>query len=95
MALVGQHEHNTRCRPKVVVADHKYGTAENYVACHERGINHALGRCEAKGSAGESEIFPEDQFTYQRPTDTYLCPGGQCCAADAIRTATGLGICRR
>ena len=32
--LVDQHESNTRCQVQTVVADHKYGTNENYVICH-------------------------------------------------------------
>src|SRR5438132_327960 len=33
MDLVDQHEKNTRCQVQNVVADHKYGTSQNYVAC--------------------------------------------------------------
>src|SRR5207247_172104 len=38
MELIDQHENNTRCTVRSVVADHKYGTNENYVACLARGI---------------------------------------------------------
>src|SRR5438270_1577761 len=38
MELLDQHEKNTRSQVQTVVADHKYGTAENFVACQERGI---------------------------------------------------------
>src|SRR5437867_5435715 len=31
--LLEQHESNTRCQAQIVVADHKHGTSENYVAC--------------------------------------------------------------
>src|SRR5438093_1365864 len=37
MELIDQHEKNTRCTVRSVVADHKYGTNENYVACLARG----------------------------------------------------------
>src|SRR5439155_1226750 len=38
MTLIDQHQSNTRSQAQTVVADHKYGTAENFVACQERGI---------------------------------------------------------
>jgi transposase len=76
MALVQQHEQNTRCGVRTVVADHKYGTAENFVACHQRGVVTHLG--DAKAKAGKVEgIYPEDQFKYDPQTDTYACPAGQ------------------
>lgn len=75
-AVMDQHEQNTGCPIRKVVADHKYGTAENFVACHERGVVTHLG--DAKAKAGKAEgIFSEDQFNYQPHTDTYLCPAGQ------------------
>src|SRR6266496_3644411 len=43
MELIDQHEKNTRCTVRTVVADHKYGTNENYVACQERGIETHMG----------------------------------------------------
>jgi len=76
MDLVAQHEQNTHCQPKVVVADHKYGTAENYVACQEKGIVTHLG--DAKAKAGKVEgIFPESHFKYQSTEDTFLCPAAK------------------
>lgn len=42
-AVMDQHEQNTGCQIRKVVADHKYGTAENFVACHERGVVTHLG----------------------------------------------------
>jgi transposase len=75
-ALMEQHEHNTDCQIKTVVADHKYGTAENFVACHQQGVVTHLG--DAKAKRGKSEgIFGEDRFAYQPASDTYVCPAGQ------------------
>ena len=51
MTLVEQHEQNTRCQVKAAVADHKYGTAENFVACHQQGIVTHLGDAKAKADA--------------------------------------------
>jgi transposase len=76
MALVEQHEQNTRCQVKTAVADHKYGTAENFVACHQKGIVTHLGDAKAKAGKVE-EIYPESHFKYDPKADQYLCPAGQ------------------
>ncbi|HEY4248707.1 MAG TPA: IS1182 family transposase [Lacunisphaera sp.] len=76
MTLVEQHEQNTRCQVKTAVADHKYGTAENFVACYQKGIVTHLGDAKAKAGKVE-EIYPESQFKYDPKADHYLCPAGQ------------------
>ena len=59
-----------------MLADHEYGTAENFILCHEQGIVTHLG--DAQPQRGQVEgIFSEAQFGYQPATDTYLCPAGQ------------------
>lgn len=76
MDLVAQHEQNTECAVRTAVADHKYGTVENFLACHQKGIVTQLG--DAKAKAGQvAGIFGEDRFEYQPASDTYLCPAGQ------------------
>jgi len=75
-ALMEQHEQNTECQLKTVVADHKYGTAENFVACHQQGVVTHLGDAKAKRGKVEG-IFSEERFEYQPASDTYLCPAGQ------------------
>lgn len=75
-ALMEQHQQNTRCELKKVVADHKYGTAENFVLCHEQGVVTHLGDAKAKRGKVEG-IFSEDRFAYHPATDTYVCPAGQ------------------
>jgi len=76
MDLVAQHEQNTECAVRTAVADHKYGTVENFLACHQKGIVTHLG--DAKAKAGQvAGIFGEDRFEYQPASDTYLCPAGQ------------------
>ena len=37
-SLVDQHEANTRLEVETVVADSKYGTVENFLACHDKGV---------------------------------------------------------
>ena len=76
MAVVVQHEQNTRCGARTAVADHKYGTAENFVACHQKGIVTHLG--DAKAKAGQvAGIFPESAFAYDAKGDQFVCPAGQ------------------
>jgi transposase len=74
--LLEQHQQNTDCAVKKVVGDHKYGTAENFVLCHEQGVVTHLGDAKVKGGQAAG-IFSEESFAYQRPSDTYLCPAGQ------------------
>src|SRR5438034_4094374 len=78
MTLIDQHQSNTRSRAQTVVADHKYGTAENFVACQERGITTHLG--DALGKARhrrERTIFGDEAFTYAPLHNIYRCPAGQ------------------
>lgn len=76
MNLVQQSQENTGDAMSTVVADHKYGTAENYLACHAQGLITHMG--DAKAKAGKVEgVFPQSQFQYQRHADTYLCPAGK------------------
>lgn len=58
------------------MADHKYGTSENYVACHEKGLLTHLGDAKAKAAKAKG-IYPESQFKYQPKDDTFLCPAAQ------------------
>jgi transposase len=74
--LMEQHRQNTGRQLKTVVADHKYGTAENFVHCHAQGVVTHLGDAKAKRGKVEG-IFSEEQFCYQPAADTYLCPAGQ------------------
>ena len=80
MDLVDQHERNTETVVDTVVADNQYGTAENFRACQERGINSHMGDMLApqlkKGR--RKGIFGYDAFSYDADADTYTCPAGQC-----------------
>src|SRR5437879_8466299 len=74
MTLIDQHQSNTRSQAQTVVADHKYGTAENFVACQERGITTHLG--DALGRAQhrrERTIFGDEAFTYAPLHNIYRC----------------------
>jgi transposase len=78
LCLIEQHEANTQSKVEVAVADHKYGTQENYVACAERGTASHMG----DASTGQNNhrcagIFPDSAFTYDALSDTYRCPAGE------------------
>jgi hypothetical protein len=75
-ALMEQHQQNTGCALQTVVGDHKYGTAENFVLCHQAGVVTHLGDAKAKRGKVEG-IFSEERFTYEPGSDTYICPAGQ------------------
>lgn len=77
--LVDQHERNTQIAVETVVADSQYGTAENFRACHERGIRSHMGDMLAPQlKKGRREgIFGYEDFTYHADTDSFTCPAGQ------------------
>jgi len=78
MGLIDQHEKNTRCQVQTVVADHKYGTSQNYVACQARGITTHMGDVASKAHNGRDQgIFGDEAFTYDPVRDIYRCPAGQ------------------
>ncbi len=73
------HHANTHCMAHTVVADSKYGTIENFLACHERGLAAHMPDLKqaADQRAAQRQHFPDTQFTYEAATDTYRCPAGQ------------------
>jgi len=77
--LVEQHEAHPGTKVEVAVADQKYGTQENYVACAERGIQSHMGDFSAgqKNNHHCRGIFPDTAFNYDVATNTYRCPAGQ------------------
>lgn len=78
MGLLDRHEKNTRCQTQIVVADHKYGTSENFVACQERGITTHMGDALGKAQQGrQPTVFGDEAFRYDAACDVYLCPAGQ------------------
>ncbi len=63
----------------VVVADTKYGTRENYLACHRRGVVADIAPLRRVGvqSGRRRRIFAESAFIYDGQRDVYRCPGGE------------------
>jgi transposase len=76
--LLESHHLNTGIKAETVVADSKYGTIDNYLACHDRGIEaHMPDLKEFTSKRIEKlNIFSEERFEYDRDSDTYRCPAG-------------------
>ncbi|MGB9440130.1 MAG: hypothetical protein WCB15_19440, partial [Desulfobacterales bacterium] len=73
------HEKNTETTVETAVADSKYGSIENYLACRDRGIKAHFKSLEEtqKGTGTKKGIFPKEAFTYHAESDTFTCPAGQ------------------
>ena len=61
------------------MADTKYGTVDNYLACHDRGLRaHIPDIKRSQDNTGRREgIFPTEAFRYDPQADSYRCPAGQ------------------
>ena len=75
---IDRHETNTTHRVTTVVADSKYGTIDNYLTCHDRGIKASIPSLEKthRGSGRQKGIFPKEAFRYDTASDTFRCPAG-------------------
>lgn len=79
MDLVEQHEANTQIKVAAVIADKQYGTADNFRACHERGIRSHMADLQAarRGTGRSNGLYTDADFVYDAGSDTYRCPAGQ------------------
>lgn len=78
LPLLEKHEATTGIKADTVVADSKYGTIDNYLSCHDRGIKAHMpdmGKANSKRLA-KLKIFQDDQFQYDSQSDTFRCPAG-------------------
>lgn len=78
LPLLEKHEATTGIKADTVVADSKYGTIDNYLSCHDRGIKAHMpdmGKANSKRIA-KLKIFQDDQFHYDSQSDTFRCPAG-------------------
>jgi hypothetical protein len=76
--LLEGHHGNTGTKAETVVGDSKYGTIDNFLTCHDMGVEaHIpdLGGFSAKRTE-KRKIFSEERFEYDSQSDTYRCPGG-------------------
>jgi IS5 family transposase len=78
-SLLDAHAHNTGVSAEVSVADSKYGTIENYLSCHDRGVKSHFASLELgqRGSGRQSGILPKESFTYDEAADCFVCPAGE------------------
>ena len=77
MDLIAQHQENTDSAVRKIIGDHKYGTADNFITCHEQGIVTHLGDAKAKQATAGKGQFKEQDFSYDAHDDCYRCPAGQ------------------
>ena len=86
--LLESHHTNTGIMADTVVGDSKYGTIDNFLACHDLGVQaHIpdLGECSVKRKA-KLRIFSEDRFEYDPQSDTYRCPVGNLLKPRSLHT---------
>lgn len=78
LPLTQEHKANTEKKAETVVADSKYGTIDNFLACYDLGMKaHIPDLREVAVKRTENRnIFHEEQFRYDVQTDTYSCPAG-------------------
>ena len=78
-SLIDSHQNNTGRKVETVVADSKYGTIENYLACQDRGIKGHFNSLEQsqQGTGSKKGIFPKEAFSYDDVDDIFICPAGQ------------------
>ena len=78
-SLIDSHENNTGTKVEAAVADSKYGTLDNYISCHDRGIKAHMTSLEQtqKGSGRQKGIFGRQAFIYDYAKDIFICPAGE------------------
>jgi len=78
LPLLERHHSNTGRSADTVVADSKYGTIENFLACYDLGVQaHIPDLRESSVKCTEKlKIFSEERFEYDPESDTYRCPAG-------------------
>jgi len=78
LPLWESHQWITGLEAKTIVADSKYGTIENLLACCDRGLQaHMRDLKEAAAKRSQKrKIFSEESFSYDPESDTYQCPTG-------------------
>jgi transposase len=77
--LLSRHHQSTGRKAQICVADSKYGTIENYLACFDLGVNSHFESVERaqRGSGRQKGILPKEAFIYNQDDDSFSCPAGQ------------------
>jgi IS5 family transposase len=78
-SLIEQHQTNTGKAVKIAVADSKYGTIDNYLACCDRKIAPHFNSYDKahQGTGIRKGIFEPSDFVYNPDEDLYICPAGE------------------
>jgi len=78
-SLIETHRTNTQITAEIVVADSQYGTKENFLICHDKGIKAHMPVVQYlnKGKSSREGIFSEDRFAYDKTRDVYACPANK------------------
>ncbi len=78
MPLIEYHNATTGFTAKTAVADSKYGTIENFLACRDKGINAHMPDMGASAQQKQSAegLFLYHRFQYDPQNDVYRCPAG-------------------
>ncbi|MFA6641624.1 MAG: IS1182 family transposase, partial [Thermovirgaceae bacterium] len=77
--LLQRHRRTTGKAASTVVADSKYGTIDNFLACYDKGTRTHMPDLSGSASAREEKrgIFTETHFCYDQKRDIYICPAGK------------------
>ena len=85
ISLIDQHEKLTEVTVDTAIADSKYGTIDNFLACSDQDIKaHIPDLHRAKGT--KQKIFDQDKFEYDPVNDVYYCPAGNIMKRRALHT---------
>jgi len=88
-ALIDQHQSNTGKTVATAVADSKYGTIDNYLACADRNIAphfESLDKSQ-QGSGRRQGIFEPSEFVYKPDDDLFICPAGESLKPRKLKTS--------
>jgi transposase len=86
--LLEQHEANVQQKPKTVVGDGHYGSAENYRVCQSQGVAAHLKPVYAPRQK-EGRFTPE-QFRHDSQRDCLVCPAGKILRRHNFKKSEGL-----
>jgi len=77
--LIDAHQAHTGESVDTAVADTKYGTIDNYLACSDRQIAPHFRPFEQthRGASKRKGLFAPSDFTYDASRDVFICPAGE------------------
>lgn len=87
--LIDQHQRCTGKTVQTAVADSKYGTIDNYLACADRNIaSHFESFDKGRQDSGRRQgIFEPSEFVYNPEEDLFICPAGELLEPRKLKTS--------